>query len=310
MPFTALFDMKIINALNFSQSQWEDHVPAWREKEALLCRECKERMTPVSAVHVRKHFRHIPMSNPSEDFLTCSLRVSESDEHLFLKEYMAKALRKLGYSPQMETKIGNRRADICLPKEHKVFEIQLSNISHAEINQRHYDYMRHGYRPLWVLWKAIRPSVPNIRLVLRHYEDDELSPTNRASIPIANEHLADFDIGKYSDAFKEIRVEQNILTMTEMMGHFITGNYRYSHYCDFNESPHWCAEDCKAAMAKLKSQEHEEKMRIQAESSQKFAQVTAETQKWLPKLLGKMYPDEFPQYVEKPEPERKTEMPF
>lgn len=127
MPF------KAVDENGIKQVSYQLSLEQYRQK--WTCPNCDQPMLFVDAELKRKHFRH-KVASPCET-------EPETEEHLFLKEWVYDWLTNSGYKCEYEVKIGNRIADVTFATNNnklRVVECQVSPISSEEVYSRIYDY--------------------------------------------------------------------------------------------------------------------------------------------------------------------------
>ena len=160
MPFTAYYqgDQKI-NSVHISPEAWLAIKGAETEKRTLTCPECRKLMIARGGTdRISAHFAH--KRDPKE---SCNF-TNETREHLFLKHAVYNTCLSLGLRVELEKRINThssfRIADICLPEQKKLIEIQLAKKPEAALLQRHADYQQAGWDTLWVVWKKPTKGLP------------------------------------------------------------------------------------------------------------------------------------------------------
>ena len=154
-----------INALDFSQTDWNTLKHNERDLRRLSCIECGGLLIPRSGHKIRQHFYH------KHENINCRVS-SKPIEHLFLQQLIFKIGVDLGFKPELETEIpmhnsskDHRHADVCFEAEKKIVEIQLSQQSFEDYTERTSDYKNAGYGVLWLSWKHFFPELPIVELL-------------------------------------------------------------------------------------------------------------------------------------------------
>lgn len=112
-------------------------------KLAFKCPHCEETLIPVMPQElIVKHFRHKSGKFHGEP---------ETSEHIAGKKLIYDTLQCLGVAPSIESRVGERIADIFV-KDHSVIEFQCSNISGEELMERTNSYHDELeiYKVLWI----------------------------------------------------------------------------------------------------------------------------------------------------------------
>ncbi|MFI5342753.1 MAG: competence protein CoiA [Chlamydiales bacterium] len=109
-----------------------------------LCIECGTRVRLRGGMHRQRHFYHL------EAVRSCSLR-QKGMVHLQLQDYLFNLLPENDSVLEKRFPSINRIADVAWFSQKIVFEIQCSPISALEISQRNQDYLREGWRVVWIL---------------------------------------------------------------------------------------------------------------------------------------------------------------
>lgn len=249
MPFTALVNNNRINALKLDPNEW---VVIKENKELKIqCPECNSEMIAKAGIGYKKrpHFAHIaskPLTTKEMiDKLTCSLRMSESQEHEYLKQYIFDYLHECGEKVDLEVKIGNRRADIVLTEKKKVIEIQLSKQSYNKYIARTQDYEKEGYQCYWLAWKK-EPEfeIPIGRIKLSIKEDSDYSENNRQTILEIPKH-GRFDV-ELKIPWEYFNAPTGWILPDITLNNWLDGiliEKIYVDECNYYFGTHWCIDD-------------------------------------------------------------------
>ena len=148
---------EIVWAFNQTKDAWLSLKKGYR----LECLECHSPLVPKGydgGIH-QYHFAHLS----DEDDVACSLRVNSTEDHKgtgllkglhrFIQMIVYQTLEDNG--AEVEYKIGDRHADVCLPSENLVFEVQTSPQKDVDEHERTADYQNLGYTTIWI---EIRPK--------------------------------------------------------------------------------------------------------------------------------------------------------
>lgn len=158
-------------------------VYSWKVKEPeeiYYCPYCKGEMVFVNAKRKIKHFRHLSSE--------CKYKSEpESYEHELMKYIVCYWLKKLGYNPDVEVRIGDHIADVVA--NNLVVEVQVSNITLEEGIDRLITYTKNGYYTLfiftpdkreWRKWFVIRSAFRRKCLALYDRRLHYLDPYTKA----------------------------------------------------------------------------------------------------------------------------------
>ncbi len=110
------------------------------------CPECLRSMRVRKGIHRIAHFYHVSRTE------NCR-QSGKSIDHLHVQIYLTRLFHQKIFMEYRFANIG-RIADIYLPKDQMVIEIQCSPISLEEVKQRNRDYASLGLRVLWLLHES------------------------------------------------------------------------------------------------------------------------------------------------------------
>ena len=266
MPFTAILDGKRVNSLDFTDSDWDDLKLSQRANRTLLCPSCSGLLSPRSGSDLhfrcRPHFYHLSdfdklelASDNPKTLTPCIFQKNVSQEHYYLVQVIYDMLVSAGHKPETEYRIGKRWADIALPHQKKVIEIQLSNQAFMDYHKRTSDYNSDGYDVLWIVWKTNYGgmNLPHAILDLsRALSESQDSPNNRNSI--LSVIPSGFDVGVWVPKFgvydKKVYGCRHVIPLEKMVLSFASDTIPFVSSCSCSDFPHWCGYHCREAFAR------------------------------------------------------------
>ena len=151
MTFIANLDEKRVVSLDFPVEDWSVLKNNYRDR-TLICNDenCQSPMIPKTYGSTgTQYFAH---KSRIDGEPTCKYHGGESPEHLYLKAYIYKTLKRLGFQPELEISISeiNRQADVLVGDI--VFEVQLSQQSIYDYEQRSQDYWDMDKEVYWITY--------------------------------------------------------------------------------------------------------------------------------------------------------------
>ena len=261
MPFTALYKEKTINSLTIDNGSWNELKTSKDAQQELKCPDCEGGMQAKAGIgfKVAPHFAHIT------DPQGCSL-LSESKEHLYLKQRVFEVCHSLGIEAETEKRIETdgetRIADVCMPKKNKIIEIQLSGQSDSEYYERDNWYRRAGYETLWITWKSwvARIAIAQIRI-----RSDNTLLNKKEGITTADElylvrDCVDFQETPYSqESAYHAFLDEKRVEISELIENFLLQKESYIIDCEVYNQWHWCGEVCRNSKERIVALSEEQK---------------------------------------------------
>ena len=181
MTFVANYNRERVVSLNFSIDDWLS-LKANYSEHTLCCNDpdCRLPMIPKTYHSTGTQF----FAHKSENVSCLYGGGGESWKHLYLKEIIFNTAKELGFSPDFEVFLKIRRADVLVCKD-IVFEVQLSQQSVAEYNQRTQDYSDMGKKVYWIVRQTQSPEHPHVpyAAVFLYFVNDDLDFSSN-TIPI------------------------------------------------------------------------------------------------------------------------------
>lgn len=258
MPFTAIHKGRRVNSLLYEEREWKELKESEREYRTLKCPECEEDMIARAGINnrIRPHFAHRSnlIENVENNLKPCSLR-SESNEHLYIKQWGFEICKSLGLGVEAEQRIpvegGVRIADICVPHKKKIVEIQISGQQNNEYEKRHEEYRQAGYETLWITWKKAIRYLPIAKISIRS-RGKELR--NKKNITSAEQFMLLITSIFYTESrhagyeIGPMEVSRNFLELIKM---YMFEEAHFTKSCGVCNQPHWCGEACSKAEIKM-----------------------------------------------------------
>lgn len=264
MPFTALYKNDTINSLNIEQDFWNELKASEQAQKELRCPDCEGLMIARAGIgfKVAPHFAHIT------DAQGCQL-LGESKEHLYIKQLVFEACQSLGLEATTEQRIDldgeTRIADVCVPSENKIVEVQLTNQSNREYYHRDNWYRRAGYESLWLTWQEI--GLLNLAYAKIMIRNEEVLLGNKEQIFTADElylsqkHVVFQETPNLKYTAYDTDLDFQRVELSEVVGNFLSGSETFTIECEAVNNWHWCGQVCRDACGRIAelSEEHKQK---------------------------------------------------
>lgn len=157
--------------------------------EDFICPECRHAVRTRAGTHIRAHFFHHHASG-------CRL-TSVSPAHRYCQRYIQSSWHSKCLMEHWFASIG-RIADLYMPTDSLVVEIQYSPIALSEVTSRTHDYRSLGLEVIWILNEASFISHPLLQSIahLPHYFTTIDNEGKGQIVDICDDHIHPLHITK------------------------------------------------------------------------------------------------------------------